>query len=686
MNSAPAPAPAPSNSRSSGDGSGRPISNSPSRPMTGTGPSHNRPSRPMYGNRPRPQGPGVPGTRPHTDNRGPRPQTPHAPRHTSGGNEQTRSSTPGGRPGRVSRQIQRTLRRGPNPTATKHTTDYFPEIAPDNIVRIVPLGGVEEVGRNMIAVETRGEIFVFDAGFQFVSEESAPGVDYLLPNTKFLEQNADRVKAVFITHGHLDHIGAIPFIMNRFGNPPIYTRNLSAVMIKKRQEEYPDMPEPNLIVVEPGSTHTIGKTKVYFFPVTHSIPDSMGICIDTPYGNIIATGDLKLDHENGVPLPHEQKKWGDLGKQKNLIFIADSTNAERDGFSIPERRVTETLDEIIRTVSGRLIIGMFASQFDRMLHIIEAAEKYGKKVVTEGRSLRSNLEIGQLTGLMKVDKGTIISAQEIGDYPPDKIIVLATGAQGEEFAALMRIATKQHKTIQLTSRDTIVLSSSVIPGNEVSVQRLKDNLYRNNVKLINYKTSDVHSTGHGNTGELVWINQQVNAKFFMPAYGYYSMTSCHAKAVEQAGRPRESIILADNGMVIDLIDGEKLEIHKEKVPSAPLIVDGFAIGDMQEVVIRDRQMLAKDGMFVIIATVNLKTGKLRKSPDIISRGFIYLRESQELLNTARLLIKKTVEDSTHGMNPVDLDYVKNEISDVMAGYLFQKTNKAPMVIPVLIGV
>jgi ribonuclease J len=670
---APAPAPAPSNpprpqrdetpsARTSSEARGpRSAGSSQQR-----GPFNNRPRSSSYGTRPRgPQGAPKDGPR----GRGPS------------------SSSSGGRPGRVSRQIQRTLRRGPSSTpTTKKAADYFPDVAPDNIVRVIPLGGVEEVGRNMIAVETQGEIFVLDAGFQFTSEDSSPGVDYILPNTKYLEHNMDRVKGVFITHGHLDHIGAIPFIMNRFGNPPIYTQNLSAVMIAKRQEEYPDMPAPNLIVVEPGSTHTVGKTKVFFFPVTHSIPDSMGICIQTPYGNVIATGDLKLDHENGDPVEHEKKKWGALGAQKNLLFIADSTNAERDGFSIPERRVTETLDEIIKTVKGRLIIGTFASQFDRMIHIIEAAEKYGKKIVTEGRSIRTNLEIAQKTGLLKIEKGTLITAQDMADYPPDKVVILATGAQGEEFAALMRIATKQHKYVQLSPRDTIVLSSSVIPGNEISVQKLKDNLYRNGVALIHYKSSDVHSTGHGNTGELVWINQQVNATFFMPAYGYYSMTSCHAKAVEQAGRPRESIILADNGMVIDMIDGEKLEIHKEKVPSSPLIVDGFAIGDMQEVVIRDRQALSKDGMFVILATVNLKTGKLRKSPDIISRGFIYLRESQELLNQARLLIKKTVEDSTRNMNPVDLDFVKNEISDVMAGYLFQQTNKAPMVIPVLIGV
>jgi ribonuclease J len=440
-----------------------------------------------------------------------------------------------------------------------------------------------------------------------------------------------------------------------------------------------------MVTVEVGQTVTIGSTRVKFFPVTHSIPDSMGCSIETPQGNVVITGDLKLDHDDGTPTEREQKTWGDLAKDKNIFFIADSTNAEKDGFSIPEKRVIQTLEDIIKTVSGRLIIGTFASQFERMIHIIETAEKLGKKIVTEGRSIKNNLEIAEKTGLLKIKKETLISAQDIANYPPDKIVILSTGAQGEEFAALMRIATKQHKYISLNERDTIVLSSSVIPGNEIAVQKLKDNLYRHGVTLIHYRSSDVHSTGHGNTGELVWINKQVNAKFFMPAYGYRSMTTCHAKAVEQSGFPRENIVLADNGTVIDIEDGERMNVHKQKVPSAPMVVDGFTIGDIQEVVIRDRQSLAKDGMFVIIASVNLKTGKLRKSPDIISRGFVYLRESQDLLNEGRILIKKTIEDSTRNMNPIDLDYVKNNLTDVMAGFLFARTNKAPMVIPVLIG-
>lgn len=630
----------------------------------------------------------APETRPsHPPGERDRSPSPRAPRRFERG-----SRPPGGRdtprPGSATRRIQRILRRpSSNPTRVSRTADYYPEPAGPTTVRIIPLGGVEEVGRNMTAVEVgaTGDILIFDAGFQFVSEDTSPGVDYILPNTKYLEKYASRVKGVIITHGHLDHIGGIPFILPRFGTPPIYTQNLTSIMIQRRQEEYPDVPKSEMVTVEVGQSIVIGSTRVKFFPVTHSIPDSMGCSVETPQGNVVITGDLKLDHDEGIPTEREQKTWGDIGKDKNIFFIADSTNAERDGFSIPEKRVIQTLEDIIKTVSGRLIIGTFASQFERMVHIIETAEKLGKKIVTEGRSIKNNLEIAEKTGLLKIKKETIIPAQDISNYPPDKIVILSTGAQGEEFAALMRIATKQHKYITLNERDTIVLSSSVIPGNEISVQKLKDNLYRHNVSLIHYRSSDVHSTGHGNTGELIWINKQVNAKFFMPAYGYRSMTACHAKAVEQSGFPRENIVVPDNGTVIDIEDGERMNVHKQKVPSAPMVVDGFNIGDIQEVVIRDRQSLAKDGMFVIIASVNLKTGKLRKSPDIISRGFVYLRESQNLLNEGRILIKKTIEDSTRNMNPIDLDYVKNNLTDVMAGFLFARTNKAPMVIPVLIG-
>jgi len=558
-------------------------------------------------------------------------------------------------------------------------------------VRIIPLGGVEEVGRNMLAIETPEGIIISDAGFQFMSEEAAPGIDYVLPNTRYLEANKERILALFITHGHLDHIGGIPYLIDRIGNPPIYTRYLTSLMIKKRQEEFPHLPEMNLHIVDVGGQVQLtapsgGVLTVKTFSVTHSIPDSMGLVVETKHGNVVISGDLKLEHDNGVPTDKEKKTWSEFGKEKNILFIADSTNAEKDGFSIPESRVYETLDDIITKVKGRLIIGTFASQFERMIHIIQTAEKLGKKIVTEGRSMKTNIEIAERGEIFKAKPGTIIPAEHIGDYPADKIVILATGSQGEEQAALMRIATGKHKSITFNERDTVVLSSSVIPGNEIAVQRLKDNLYRRGLSIIHYRSSDVHSTGHGNTGELVWMRMQVNPTFMMPAYGYHSMLRCHANANIASGFPREHIIIADNGMIIEIKNGVELSVRKEKVPSGPMMVDGFSIGDMQEVVIRDRQSLAKDGMFVIIATVNVRTGQLKKSPDIISRGFVYLRESQGLLSETRLLIKKTIEDLTNGMNPVDLEYVKTNLTDTVERYLLQKTSKRPMVIPVLIGV
>lgn len=562
----------------------------------------------------------------------------------------------------------------------------MPVTDPD-IVRIIPLGGVEEVGKNMTAVETADDILIFDAGFQFVSSENdAPGVNYILPNTQYLEENKDKIRGLIITHGHLDHIGGIPFLIERIGNPPIYTRYLTSLMILKRQEEFPHLPKVNMNVVELDQRIKIGNTYIKPFPVTHSIPDSMGVSVETKHGNIVISGDLKLEHDGTEPSQKEKDVWGGVGKNKNILFIGDSTNAEKEGFSIPEVRVHTNIEEIIRNVKGRLIVGTFASQFERMIRIIMICEQLGKKIVLEGRSIKTNLEIAELAGLMKVQKGTIIPIHDIGNYPSDRIVVLATGAQGEEFAALMRIATQRHKFITLNDRDTIMLSSSVIPGNELSVQKLKDNLYRRGVHIIHYRASDVHSTGHGNSGELVWIRAQVNPHFVMPAYGYHSMLRCHAYANIEAGFPKERIILADNGTVIDIKNGTELNIRKEKVPSEIMMVDGFTVGAKQEVVIRDRQSLAEDGMFVIIATVNTKTGALRKSPDIISRGFVYLRENQQLLSEARVLIKKTIEKSTERSHPIDLDFVKDEITQVVSGFLLQKTNKTPMVIPVLIGI
>jgi len=583
--------------------------------------------------------------------------------------------------------------RGMTSPALKHrmTTEengtHIEPVTDPNVVRIIPISGVEEIGRNMNIIETKDDIIVFDAGLQFVSEESnAPGINYILPNTQYLEQHKDKIRALVITHGHLDHIGGIPFIMERIGYPPIYTQYLTSLMILKRQDEFPHMDPLTMNVVKEGDSFTVGSTHIKTFPVTHSIPDAMGVCVETTHGNVVLTGDIRLTHEDGVPVKEEREAWEGVGKDNNLIMLADSTNADREGFSAPEAEVYKNLDAIIKNSTGRLVIGTFASQFERLIAIIKACEKYGKVIIPEGRSIKTNIDIAITAKMLEVKPGVIVSPQEAESYPVDRVVVLATGAQGEEFAALMRMATDKHRFITLTERDTIVLSSSVIPGNEIAVQKLKDNIYRKNVKVINYKTANVHSSGHGNAGELNWVRQAVKPKFLMPVHGHHFHLKSHMYTAIENGFPRENIVVCDNGNIIEIRDGKELVKLKEKVPTELVMVDGFTVGTKQEVVLRDRQSLAEDGMFVIIATVNTRTGKLRKSPDIISRGFVYLRENQQLLSEARVLIKRTVEKHTDKMHPLDLDYVKDQLTDTMTGFLLQKTNKTPMVIPVLIGI
>jgi ribonuclease J len=416
----------------------------------------------------------------------------------------------------------------------------------------------------------------------------------------------------------------------------------------------------------------------------------MGLIIETPYGSVVTPGDIKLDHVDGVPTEAEEKAFSVFKNEKVLMLLMDSTNVDNPGFSTPERLVHEGLENIIKNTKNRLIIGTFASQLERVMKIILIAEKYGKKVVVEGRSMKTNIDIALHAGMLEVKKDTIITLAEMENFPPDKIIVLATGAQGDEFAALMRMSTKTHKYFKITPRDTVLLSSSIIPGNEKAVQRLKDNLARQGAKIIHYRTSDVyiHSTGHGNKGELEWIHKKVGAKFFMPIHGSHYMLRVHEDlATSMVGMPKENIVVPDNGTIVEIQEqGTKLVRLKEQAPGGQMIVDGFNIGDVQEMVIRDRKMLAQDGIFLVVVSINTKTGKLKKSPDIISRGFVYLRESQELLNQARLIIKRSVEENTKGMNPINFDYIKGVISDDIGRFLFQKTAKKPIVIPVVLGV
>jgi ribonuclease J len=588
----------------------------------------------------------------------------------------------------------KSVRRGPAKPSMKREGDIIPPLAPENI-RIIPLGGVEEIGKNMTAIQYGDDIVVVDIGFQFKDDET-PGIDFILPNTKYLEERQDKIRAVIITHGHLDHIGGIPYIMPRIGNPPLYTRLLTSVLIQKRQEEFAHIPKLDIQIVEKNSTITAGKIKIRFFAVTHTIPDAMGVIIETPYGNIVHTGDLKLDHMDGIPTETEVAEYerafpivnGPAGATNALMLMADSTNVENPGFSLPEKTVHKNLEAIIRDTKGRLIISTFASLLERLLKIVEYCELYNKKVIVEGRSLKQSIEICKHLGLVKTKKETIISVDEMENFPPDKIVIISTGAQANDFSALVRMSQKTHAKIKITPRDTIVLSSSVVPGNERAVQKLKDNLSRQGAKILHYRIADVHSSGHANREETAWIHRAIKPKFFMPLHGYHYMLRTHCDVAKEANGLTESdVVIPDNGSVIEIQDqGKKLVKLKEKAASGLVLVDGFSVGDVQDVVIRDRQALAQDGIFIIFGIMNAQTGKLKKSPDIISRGFVYLRESQELLHEVRLLIRETADASTKGMNPFNLDIVKDNVTDAVSKYLLQKTAKRPMVIPVILTI
>ena len=575
----------------------------------------------------------------------------------------------------------------PIPTS-EHTSvkkgSRIPEVR-DGVIRIIPLGGVEEVGKNMTIFETKDDIFVVDIGLQF-HDEDTPGVDFILPNTKYLEERKEKIRGVFITHGHLDHIGGISFILPKIGNPPIYARNLTAVLIQKRQLEYPHFPALDIRVVEKNERIKVGKMYIEFFAVSHSIPDSMGIIIETPYGDIVHTGDLRVDNNAGVPTEAEYEVFSRFGKKPPMLLLSDSTNADSPGFSLSETVVLKNIEEIIRSTHGRLIIGTFASQLERIIKIIHLCERFGKKIVIEGRSMKVNIEVAKELGLLKINKDTIISSDQMEQYPANKIVAIVTGSQGEEFAALMRMSNKTHKSFKITKNDTVLLSSSVIPGNEMGVQKIKDNLSRQGAKIIHSKMSEVHASGHANGDEIRWLHSQIKEKFFIPIHGFHYKLRSNADLAVSAGVKEENIIVPDNGMMIEIDRGEKITALKEKVVSGLVLVDGFSIGDMQEVVLRDRQALAQDGMFVVVAIVDITTRKLKKSPDILSRGFVYLRESQDLLRQSRYIIKKTIEDSTENMNPINFDFLKTLVTDTLGRYLFQQTAKRPIILPVILGV
>jgi len=555
-----------------------------------------------------------------------------------------------------------------------------------NSVRIIPLGGCEEVGRNMTVFEYGNDIVILDMGIQF-PEEDMPGIDYAIPNVEYLRGKEKRIRGVLFSHGHLDHIGAAPLLLQKLGNPPIIARPLTIEMIKRRQEEFAKDSSKKLKPIYIRNVQdkiSLGSFRARFFQIDHAIMDAVGIILETPLSTIIHSGDWTMEHG---PVGREEIKYTHLSKLKRpTILMLESLGAINPKKPVTEEQMLNNLYRLISAAPGRTIFTTFSSQILRIKQILDYASKIGKKVALDGFSMKVNVEIARKLGYIKPAKDSVISTDRISNYPDNKVVIICTGAQGEEMSVLPRIASGNHRFIKLKKNDTVIFSSSVIPGNERTVQRLKDNIYRLSDYVFHSDIMDVHTSGHSNVWDIKKIINQIKPDYFIPVYANHFILKEAAKIAYGLGFPKERVLVPDNGSVIR-VSRERVEILlKEKAPTNYIFVDGLGVGDVGEIVLRDRQMLAKDGMFVIVVVVDRRTGKVKGSPDIISRGFVYLRESKELLSQTRKKVIEIVNQATGSGGAVNWVYIKDEIRNRIGQFLYTKIQRRPMILPVVIEV
>ena len=553
-----------------------------------------------------------------------------------------------------------------------------------NTLRVIPIGGVEEVGKNMTVLEYGDDIIIIDVGLAF-PDETMPGIDYVIPDTKYLEERKRKIRGVLFTHGHLDHIGAVPYVLPKLGDPPIYTMRLTAALIEKRLEEFHLKGRSRIHILDKDDVLTLGAFTITIFRLNHNIPDCVGFSIKTPTSHVVYTTDWKFDHTPVDEKPAEFHKIAKLGGEGVDLLLSDSTNADEPGYSMSEKELGEKIDAIVKVAQGRIIFATFSSLVSRIQQATNSAVKHDRKVVVTGRSMVDTVEIAHNLGYLNIPKKTVVTAESSKRLPDNKVLILTTGSQGEEAAALARIARQEHKSISIKPGDTVVISASPIPGNERAVAAVMNDLTRQGAHVLYQKILDVHSSGHGRQEDLKLMISLTRPKYFMPIHGEHYLCVAHAELAMSLGMKRENIFVMDNGSVLE-IKPTGSKVMQDKIPTGQIFVDGLGVGDIGEVVLRDRQVMAKDGMVVVIMTVDRRTGKIVNSLDIISRGFVYMKGAEDLIREVKHEIRKVVETQNHKPHEPNWAYLRNQIRDQVGEFLFQRTERRPMILPVIIEV
>ena len=548
-------------------------------------------------------------------------------------------------------------------------------------LKIIPLGGLLEVGKNITVFEYENEIIIVDCGLAF-PEDDMLGVDLVIPDISYLEKNKDKIKGLVITHGHEDHIGAIPYLLKQI-NVPIYATKLTAGLIKNKLEEHKLLKSTKLKIVKQGEKINLGKMKVEFIRSCHSIPDSVALAIHTPVGIIVHTGDFKVDY---TPIDGEKMDFGrlaELGNKGVLALLSDSTNSERKGFTMSEKTVGTVLDKLFLNCTKRIVVATFASNVHRVQQIVNSAVKYGRKVAVCGRSMINVIKTAVELGYMNVPENTFIDIDMIKNYTDEQLVILTTGSQGEAMSALTRMASGEHRKVEITPNDLVIISANPIPGNEKYVSKVIDDLMQIGAEVVYSSLADVHVSGHECQEEQKLMLSLVRPKYFLPVHGEYRQLMAHAKTAVQVGIPPENIFIMNNGRVMELTENSAKMTGV--VQSGKILVDGLGIGDVGNIVLRDRQHLSQDGLIVVVLTMDSATGEVVSGPDIISRGFVYVKESENIMDE----VKRTVQRELYKCEEKgikDWSSIKSNLKDGLRDYVFAKTKRNPMILPIIMEV